>query len=353
MLYIGNDVRKVQSGADQVNKRNLSLFTDLFEGKLKIFPVAASKTLFSRFFFGIDKIFISAVFSEIKTGGYDIVFLSQSLLGRIAKKIKKNYPRIIVISFFHNIEKHYASELIFTSGFFHLPFYIAATYCERLTVKYSDHFILLNKRDNNLLSRFYKRTASLLLPTSFKDKLDTNKMLSFERTNEIIYLFVGVAFFANIHGINWFIDNVFPHVPGKLFIVGKGMGKVFERRKSERILIWDYVENLSDFYYQANLVVLPVFVGGGMKTKTAEAFMYGKTVLASSESLQGYEVCEGAVYRCDTKEEYINVINELILEDKISLYNAKSRFLFEKYYSYDYSKKSLQYWIDNLNKTNE
>ena len=178
-------------------------------------------------------------------------------------------------------------------------------------------------------------------------------MLSFERTNEIIYLFVGVAFFANIHGINWFIDNVFPHVPGKLFIVGKGMGKVFERRKSERILIWDYVENLSDFYYQANLVVLPVFVGGGMKTKTAEAFMYGKTVLASSESLQGYEVCEGAVYRCDTKEEYINVINELILEDKISLYNAKSRFLFEKYYSYDYSKKSLQYWIDNLNKTNE
>lgn len=70
------------------------------------------------------------------------------------------------------------------------------------------------------------------------------------------------------------------------------------------------VNSLQNYYNIASAVVMPIFIGDGMKVKTAEAFMYGKTVFATNEALEGYDVkgIEG-IHICNTAEEFINSLN--------------------------------------------
>ncbi len=43
------------------------------------------------------------------------------------------------------------------------------------------------------------------------------------------------------------------------------------------------------YYYKHAAVILPIKYGAGMKVKTAEAMMYGRTIFASDEALEGYD----------------------------------------------------------------
>lgn len=352
VLYIGNNIEKVQGGAEQVNKRNIGLLFHAFgKENVKILPMESDSSLYTQFFFGAGRKFIQKVFQKIEMDSCDILFLSQSLYGKIAKKVKRKYPKITIITFFHNIEKHYASELISASGISHFPFYFAATCCEKMAVQHSDYLILLNERDNLLLKKIYGAFASLLLPTSFADTFEKERIIRSKQSDEITYLFVGTAFFANIQGIQWFIKNVLPFVPGNLLVVGKGMKSAVE--ENEKVRVWDYVEDLSDFYYQTNLVILPIFVGGGMKTKTAEALMYGKTILANFEALQGYPNDAKVIYECNTKEDYVLTISKLMAENKTAPYNERSRVLYEKHCSFDSSMERFTKWLSSENILNK
>lgn len=72
---------------------------------------------------------------------------------------------------------------------------------------------------------------------------------------------------------------------------------------------------------------MPIFYGDGMKIKTAEAMMYGKTILASDEALEGYEVKDiQGIYRCNTREEYLETIH--MIERNENYYNKSVRNLF-------------------------
>ena len=342
VLYIGEEVIQIKGGADQVNKRNINLLLDS-GNLLKILSSSNKKGKIKKYLFGVDRSFIKRVLEELSLNQYHIVFISQSLQGRIAEHIKNKYPEIIVICFFHNIEKQYASELVRVAGLFHLPFYWAAWYSEQKAVCYSDFLITLNSRDANELYRLYGRCADLILPTSFMDKY-VEPDICLKKSNEIIYLFVGVTFFANIEGITWFVSKVFPKIPGKLVIIGKGMDQLAERFSDSRIELHGFVEDLSYYYLIATFIISPIFSGVGMKTKTAEALMYGKAIIGTKEAFEGYERCE-VMYECNDSQEFIQTINDLIASHNYSLFNQKSRRLFLSKYSYQSSLQIFSKWI--------
>ena len=340
LLYIGHCITSIASGADQVNKRNQQLLREIFLGKITYIEPSAGG-VFCKFVFGINNQMITAVKSELDKGDYTHLFVAQSLMGKIARFVKKNYPSVVVITFFHNIEVQYAQEYYKIRGLRALPFYLAVKWWEKIGCKYSDKFITLNKRDSRLLSEIYGQNVTIELPTSFDDKYDTIKASeAIERNPERIdYLFVGVAFFANIQGVQWFIDNVMPDLNGHFYIVGKGMDKVSFRNLTPNIHIYGFVDDLADFYYRAHMVVSPIFVGGGMKTKTAEALMYGKSIIGTDEAFEGYELDNRCMYKCSTPESFRDAI--LSLTDSLC-FNNYSRNLYKRYYSASSALSTLQ-----------
>ena len=336
ILYIGSQVEKPLSGADQVNFRNQRLLEYLFP-KCVDYVASMRTSIIDKLMLGVNREVITQVRAALRTNDYSYVFVSQSLMGRIVRMVKKEFPYIRIVLFFHNIEVQYAQEYFKTKGLRAIPFYIVVRYWEKVGCHFADDLITLNSRDSNLLKQYYGRIATIELPTTFMDNFDFHKaqLLCQRRFNisdtPIDYLFVGVSFFANVHGVQWFIDNVMPYVKGHFHIVGKGMDSVHFNHLSENIHIHGYVEDLSAYYYLARVVVMPIFVGGGMKTKTAEALMYGKTILGTSEAFEGYRVDSSCMILCNTADEYCQALNSI--DENFPLINEKARELFRREYS--------------------
>ena len=90
------------------------------------------------------------------------------------------------------------------------------------------------------------------------------------------------------------------------------------------------VDDLSSVYEGASFVIVPLFKGSGMKTKTIEAMSYGKTIFGTDEGFQGidcnYEKIGGL---CNTDKQFIEKINSF----KGDLINDYVLKLFKENYS--------------------
>jgi glycosyltransferase involved in cell wall biosynthesis len=149
-------------------------------------------------------------------------------------------------------------------------------------------------------------------------------------------IFVGGAFYANVHGIEWFIKNVVPFINIELIIIGRG----FELLKNKlevpgKVSVVGDVASLDDWYNKAHFVVAPIFDGSGMKTKVAEALMYGKKIVGSVEAFTGYDAVTGKVgWICKNADEFIMAIKDA--QNSINnSFDLELRILYEEYYSND------------------
>lgn len=333
ILYIGQKIASSSGGADVVNLRNQSLLESIVGADGITYLAPHANSLSKKFVFGASKKFLKQVKFALMAETYTHVFISQSLLGRVARYVAKKFPNVCIITFFHNIEADYAKAYLRTNGLRTLPFFFTARLWERISAQYSNKLITLNQRDSRRLAILYHRHGNLELPTSFDDKFDEVRCANAVQNEEDIidYLFVGLAFFANIQGVQWFIDNVMPKVSGTLYVVGNGMEKVAFKNLSDRVHVYGFVPDLSHYYYRARMVVSPIFSGGGMKTKTAEALMYGKTIVGTTEAFEGYETDARCTILANNEQEFITGI-ETLANQKGGRVNTFSRKLFlEKY----------------------
>ncbi len=293
---------------------------------------------------GLSMHITSVIFRLIKKEKIEIVFLSSSRYGKLARKIKKRFPHIRIAIFFHNIEKQYVVEEYRVNPSLKNKLISHVTvYNERMSCLYGDYFIVLNQRDQLLLKSYYNIESTFLLPTTFIDKYDPTKKRTIDIEHTFTILFVGFAFFANIEGVTWFIENICPALRNyRLQIVGSGMDTKFT--SSNNIEVHGFVDDLADFYYNADLVILPIFSGGGMKTKTAEALMYGCPIVGTKEAFEGYELdYERVGGVANTKEEMIDRIETLQMNlDKRIEAGKYARTIFEQKYEFSRTVEILK-----------
>lgn len=352
ILYVGQAVKHMsKSGYDVINLRNIRLLKSIYKDNAYVYEInSTSSSIFTRFINicnlligndrGIKNSDYINILKIIRDNKINDVFLSSSLYGKLASRIKIETPDVRIISFFHNIETHYNSEeLKLLKGINKLKKIIMSKihdFNELCTVRKSDLLVTLNNRDALMLYKIYNRKSDMTLPTSFDDLYNVSKAKKYVPflNGRINLLFVGVSFFANIHGVMWFIENVLCNIPNAhLTIAGRGMDKVFAN--SSQVTVYGYVEDLSDLYYSCDIVVLPIFYGAGMKTKTAEALMYGCPVVGTDEAFEGYDfdiTNVGAI--ANSANEMITSIKNLTTErDKLVEYRNGSRKIFNALYN--------------------
>ena len=72
-------------------------------------------------------------------------------------------------------------------------------------------------------------------------------------------------------------------------IVGKGMGRIRDNYYvPENVEIVGDAPDLLPYFEEADIMVLPIFKGSGMKVKTCESLMYGKNIIGTDEAFEGY-----------------------------------------------------------------
>jgi hypothetical protein len=284
----------------------------------------------------------------IKNTIFDCIFFNNSQFGKLIKYINKN---IKTITFFHNVEYVFLNlflrKVSLLLKFVYYPRKRLVFISERNIALFCNKIIVLSKRDSNELKKIYHREADLILPLSFSDKYSSIDAVKYDKLQEgNILLFVGSNFFGNIEGIFWFIEECLDKINAKLLVVGSGMEIHTGKYINKRVEFLGYVQDIAKYYYQSDIVVLPILSGSGMKTKTCEALMFGKTIFGTSEAFIGYEALDlnKNDWLCNTADEFVEKIN-YYLKNKTSKINEYSRMIFLQNYSSSILKDVLYQFL--------
>ena len=314
VLYISiADDSNVNGGALCRKSNYLALknnTVNFFEYRIALSKKLINKIILSIFNYknGLSSFHVKRVINIIKEKGIDVVFLDTSLYGKLVKAIRKR-TSAKCITFFHNCEYKIYSQSIKNKPWLK-PLLKSVYTNEYYSMKYSNRCVFLTERDYDDCKGLYSVDCSpFFTPISLETEYCNNSTISFKKPKKL--LFIGSYFYPNIHGLKWFINLVLPYIDYSLTIIGKGFEQnefLKDLNDKSKLEIKGFVENIKNAYEEADIVIQPVFEGSGMKTKTAECFMYGKPLVSSSEGLVGYiDNCEN-VYRCDTVESFINTL---------------------------------------------
>jgi glycosyltransferase involved in cell wall biosynthesis len=132
-------------------------------------------------------------------------------------------------------------------------------------------------------------------------------------------LFVGSYVDHNIIGLQWFLENVWPIIIARdsfvtLHVCG-GVCKSVSRRYAQVELLGQ-VENLDNEYSAAEVCLVPLHVGSGLKIKLVQALSYGRVCVSTSVGVQGLpEIAEAGVTVADTPAEFAEAIHVLLSDD--------------------------------------
>jgi polysaccharide biosynthesis protein PslH len=125
----------------------------------------------------------------------------------------------------------------------------------------------------------------------------------------------------NADGIRWFIHEVFPLVRQQipdvtLTVVGKDPPRDLLRMASQTITFTGYVPDLTPFFEQAALMVVPVRAGGGMRVRILEGFARAMPIVTTTIGLEGIEACpDEDVLVQDTTDGFAEAVVRLISDE--------------------------------------
>jgi len=273
---------------------------------------------------------------RIALGDHRLLFLDNSMYGRIAKAAKSLKPDLEIAVFYHDIKADLAWKWLKRDGVRFLPATLAMGHNERLATRLADRRITLNGRDASLLAKLYRVESSACLPVTCADRYDPARdQRNLEKPDASagkVILFVGTSYYPNVVGARWFAKEVAPRLPGFRFLyVGKGLEDVPDLDAgAPNVQVIGSVAELDSWYYRCDAVIAPIFEGGGMKVKTGEALMFGRRVVGTREALEGYEQCPIDICTpCDTADRFVEALGALpfLHDDPGSVSRTRERFL--------------------------
>lgn len=295
---------------------------------------------------------ISEICEVINSNAIRTVFIEDSVFGNLVKKIKKNCKECKVLSFYHDVkadlykqwmdnERTLKSKIEYTIG-------IRQEYVNQ---KYADINIVFNERDAKTYQVYYGKRPEAIIPLPAPvPSISRGVMNSITAKDDKKHiLFVGKKYYPNLVGFKWFVDNVLPSLTDNIQVdvVGRGLEELKKEYSDPRINVIGGVESLNPYYENADIVIAPLFDGGGMKSKTVEALSFGKIFVGTEESLFGFweemdsNIRGKTCYQCNTPEEWIQTINDLA-NDEIHKFNEAVFELFKAKFSYDVVRDKLK-----------
>ena len=129
-------------------------------------------------------------------------------------------------------------------------------------------------------------------------------------------LFVGSNTIPNIDGIAWFLSEVWPQLlerapQTRLRIAGTCCAGVSGSRRNVSLL--GKVDDLTDLYRDAAIVISPLRLGSGLKIKLVEALGRGKATVVTQTTLQGVaHLVQGGVLQADQASEFLDAFATLL-----------------------------------------
>lgn len=183
----------------------------------------------------------------------------------------------------------------------------------------NDGFIFISDDDKILFKKCFNcdGTPTLVSPAgNYSNKKE-------QELNQNIIIVGNMKYLPNSNGVIWFINNVYNKLnnyEGKLYVVGKNPPDNLLKLKSNNIIITGEVSDLSEYYNICSIAVVPIFNGGGIKTKLIEAASYAKLIVSTPSGIVGSKFTKSEVIICNNEEDFINFFTKY--KNNLNLYSS-------------------------------
>lgn len=350
-------------GEDNIFVIDLFKFTDEIKNNYVSFartnnPIKRLKRVSEGNVAFISNSIIQSICNIIAEKNVDMVFMDESDLGNLVKRIKYEFPEIYIISFYHDIAADLMSQWRNNDPNMKLLYkYVESKIVEKqekISTELVDERWVFLEEDAKKMYDYYNIRPNAIIPLSSFVPSIYQQEITDEKKH---VLFVCSKYFVNIEGFKWFMKEVFPELTGDFVIdvVGDGAELIGKLYTDKRINIVGRVDCLDQYYINSDFVIAPIFVGGGMKVKTLEAFSFGKPIIGTTESLHGFwgkvssDFKGKYIFKCDKKKEWCDAFDTLLVKDT-NHYVEGIRELFLKMYSFDTMKSSFNEALNNYKK---
>ncbi len=283
---------------------------------------------------------------------YDRIWLEFTKLDYIFDRIRSNNVYVRV----HNVEYDYAGALLRSQWRLkHFVYYLLARKQEKRILTECAGAVALTVHDVKRMTELYHipEEKISLMPIC----VSSQTVLIKEKSSPLRMLITGSLWYIqNENGIKWFLENVCSKlsVPYELVIAGRNPseGLMYEVSKRKNVTVMDSPPQMKPYFEQCDVVIAPVFEGGGMKVKVAEALSYGKPIIGTSHAFVGYESLQEFfdLLRADSAEDFVSRIQELHHMSSVQWISLQQKILtaFKNNYSFETSANNCRQALESL-----
>jgi len=250
---------------------------------------------------------------ELKDIKADIVLLEFPYLYHLAKIISKNNNNCPIYLLAHNIEYQYYKRENSKLWRFIKIF-------EEYIFKKVTKIICISKHDCQHIKKLWLNNVNLMKLWVSDEIYNLNwQSYNFNNNKFNILFYWSLKASFNQNALKFIYNDLCPNLWND-FLVNVCWKNVNNIQDKENIKFHWFVEKLEDYIRWCDVVIVPIKETVWINMRILESLYCWKIVLASSSSMKWLDVdLEKLVFKCDTVDDYINILEKLQKDKKYRL----------------------------------
>lgn len=285
------------------------------------------KNLFSNMPYNLSKYYDDRVLKKIDelfaNSSFDLVVIDHLHMAIYGKYIKEKYRTFPVILRQHNVESTIMERFYKNQSNFLIRSYAKLQFSklykfEKTIVELFDKCFMITEDDSTRITNMNPRAKTTVIPAGVD--VEVYKPINeYEYNDGANIIFLGAMnWLPNEDGAIWFAENIFDKIlkkepKAKFYIVGKNPSdNVKKLHNGNNVIVTGFVEDDKEYISKANVFIVPLRIGGGMRIKILNAMSMGKCIVSTSIGAEGIKVTGEDICICDTEEEFANNVVQLL-----------------------------------------
>lgn len=304
----------------------------------------------------IDKIIMSLI--ELRTKGYDtIVPYTLRMSYSVMKKCKRNLQDYNYACFLIDSMRLNASSIIRNLRFgkqylIELLRYIKYIHDEGFVLNSSERVGYVSPVDVDYVKHTYKTVKSRITCVPIGTNIYSTLPSIVENGRPLrIGVLAGASEKTNSDNLFPFLDEAFPKIvedhPDITFVIAgnvKSDKDVSHIKSQKNVVYLGFVDKLSDFYNQVDIIITTVKKECGVLNRILEAWAFGKPVIGFEKNFKGFEYAKKNIdyLVADQWNDFCDLINGIASNEiDINSIARHANAMVQEYYTWEMSTRKL------------